>query len=621
MTVEPHDLDPSTAQAAGDAGPASARMRLTLGIAIVLAAVTWLAFGRAVVERFDFLYYDDHDYVFTNAHVAAGISWESLTWAFRPTTRVASNWHPLTLVSHMLDCQIFGLASWGHHLSNVLWHTANVLLLFGLLRKMTGAVWRSAGVAAAFAWHPLHVESVAWIAERKDLLCAFFWLLGMWLYVDYTRRIGVGRYLAVCGCLLLGLLAKPMIVTFPFTLLLLDYWPLRRFVPVDESWSSRWRCGGMLLAEKIPLLLIVVAGCLVTLVAQQNALVSWERLTLGERLINAALSYDKYLLKTIWPLQLATPYVLDEQGLTVWQGLFAALPLVVVSGLAVALRRSRPYGLVGWCWFLGTLVPVIGLVQVGVQALADRYTYFPLIGILIALFWGLGDLVAAWPRLRWPTVVATVLALVALLPLTVRQVGYWRDTMVLLRHTLDVTGDNVPARSGLAAALLAEERYDEALVECQKILDSRPGFFEAYYVRGRAFRETNRPIEAALAFSAALENADGPIDAHRFVQLAMTAARVFATHPEASARNPERAVALAEAACRVTHSTDAHVLDTLAAAYAAAGRFPEAIARAQAAHRIAVAARRSELAARIEGRLRLYRQGEPFRHDPLTAEF
>jgi len=605
-------------------GESTSNWKLALFVAASLALLTGLVFGRAVVERFAFLYYDDHEYVFNNPRVSPGLSWSGIAWAFHPATRVSSNWHPLTLLSHMLDCQIFGLESWGHHLTNVLWHSANVVLLFGFLRSMTNALWRSALVAALFAWHPLHVESVAWVAERKDLLCAFFWLLGSWFYVGYARRPSAGRYAPVAGCLLLGLLAKPMIVTFPFTLLLLDCWPLQRLGDGDHPdaglWRN-WRNWRQRVLEKAPLFVLVLLGCAVTLRAQESAALSWERLTLTERVTNAALSYDTYLLKTFWPARLTTMNLVDEDGLRAGQGLLAAIPLVLLSAAAVLLRRRFPAGFVGWFWYLGTLVPVIGLVQVGLQAYADRYTYVPLIGIFIVVAWGLGELVRFAPRLTGPVIAGVVVVLALLMARTYDQLGYWRDTIVLLRHTLEESAENVPARYGLASALRAEARYDEAIAECDAILQLRPAFFEAHYMRGRALRESGRYLEAAGAFREALRQAQGRMDVRRSIQLSIVAARVYACHPDPQLRNPALAIELAEFANKITHYADPEVLDTLAAAYASAGRFDEAEARARTALGQALETRQGDLAARIRDRLEHYRRREPYVSDPARVKF
>lgn len=591
-----------------------------LAVAGVLVVVTLALYARVAVQRFPFLHYDDQQYVFENPRVVEGLSWSGVGWAFSPSTIVASNWHPLTLLSHMLDCQIYGLAAWGHHLTNVLWHAVNTLLLFGVLHRMTGAVWRSALVAALFGWHPLHVESVAWVSERKDLLCAFWWLLGMWFYIAYVRRPNVWRYLPVASCLLLGLLSKPMIVTFPFALLLLDYWPLGRYAAARGSGKALRRFG-QLFAEKLPMLVLVWMGSNAALYAQRATIMRLDRLSLGQRLTNAAMAYDTYLWKTIWPTGLATPYPLDETGLHAADGLMAAIPLLLTSAVAIAFGRRFAYGVVGWCWFLGTLVPVIGLVQVGVQSLADRYTYLPSIGLFLALAWGLGDLVAWAPRLKRPVLAGATIALLLLSAATVHQIGYWRDTVILLTHTLDVTGENLRARYGIARVLIAERRYDEALEQCTAMLSAQPDHFEAYYLQGLVYHATDRPGEAANAFAQTVRHGTGRMTAKQFLQLAIPAARTFAAHPDARVRDAAQAVEMAEFACQLTHYSHAEALDTLAAAYAEAGRFSEAAARAETAQKIAIAARLTELAQRIEQRKLLYRQQQPFRNDPVKSRF
>lgn len=591
------------------------------GIVFLLSVVTLAVFGRAVVEGFDFLYYDDHEYVFKNPQVVEGLTWQAARWAFRPTTRVASNWHPLTMLSHMLDCSIYGLRAWGHHLTNILWHLANVLLLFTWLRRMTGALWPCALVAALFAWHPLHVESVAWIAERKDVLSTFFWLVGCLVYTEYSRRPGPWRYLAVCLALLLGLLCKPMVVTFPFALMLLDYWPLGRYSAIPAGWRAAASRFARLAAEKLPMLLLVAAASLVTLEAQSQSKMSLEYVTAGQRLINAALSYDRYLAKTVWPAGLATPYLLEPDELAAADGIIAAVPLVLVSGLAIALARRLPYLFVGWCWFLGTLVPVIGLVQVGVQSMADRYTYIPLLGPFIAVAWGLADLVGAWPLVRRPVAAGVVAALVLLAAVAFRQVGYWRDTVALLRHTLVVTGENYVARLGLGAALRAEQRYDEALVELDAVTRSKPDFHPAYYQRALVRMKLGDHARAARDFAEGVRLGHGQIERRQETMMAMAAARVFATDPQENHRDVAIAIEMAEHACRLTGSRSAEPLDALAAAYAEAGRFSEAIARATMARQIALRSGKHDLARRIDQRIELYRRRQPYREDPANSRF
>src|ERR1051325_6928527 len=351
---------------------------LVLAIAAVYLPVIWL----------DFLNYDDPDYVLENIHVCSGIKWEGILWAF--THSHSGNWHPLTWISHMLDCQFYGLKPAGHHVTNLLFHTANTLLLFGLLRFLTGAVWRSACVAALFAVHPLHVESVAWIAERKDVLSAFFWILTMWAYVKYLEDPVFRRYALVLISFALGLMAKPMLVTLPFALLLADYWPLRRF-SFDSDRHAIWR----LALEKIPLIALTVVASIITFEVQKagGSVNGLEKIPLGLRIENAAVTYLAYIRNFLWPVRLAAFYPYPISVPLSW-AVGRVLAMLGFNIAALMLARRYAYLLVGWFWYLGTLVPVIGVVQVGGQARADRYTYIPLIGILIIVAWGCSELLA-----------------------------------------------------------------------------------------------------------------------------------------------------------------------------------------------------------------------------------
>ena len=359
--------------------------RLAVRLCMVLFIGTLLAYSPVV--NHDFLSYDDNQYIVSNPHVSPGLTRDGFVWAW--THFHAANWHPLTWLSHMVDCQLFGVESAKHHFVNLLLHTANAIALFLVLRRLTGETWRPFWVAAFFALHPLHVESVAWVAERKDLLSTFFGLLALGAYARYADRPGLGRYLLVVLAFVLSLLSKPMLVTLPFVLLLLDGWPLRR-----DGW--RW-----LVLEKVPLLLVSAASCAVTVFAQRagGAVVPLERMPLEVRAASAVLAYLGYLRQTIWPIGLAGFYPMQAMRLGTVAA--AGLGLVLVTGLALALRRRAPAVLVGWLWYLGTLVPVIGLVQVGAQASADRYTYVPLIGIFIAGAWAVPDGWLLRPRPRW----------------------------------------------------------------------------------------------------------------------------------------------------------------------------------------------------------------------------
>ncbi len=384
------------------------RYRTEIAVCVALLALTAGAMGVGCWNGFT--NYDDNDYVTANRRVKAGLSWSDTRWAF--TTTHAANWHPLTWLSLQLDATLYGPESaWGYHLTNLLLHGADVLLLFLALRHMTGAVWRSAAVAALFAVHPAHVESVAWVAERKDVLSAFFWMLTMLAYAWYAERPGWRRYLPVVASFALGLMAKPMVVTLPCVLLLLDYWPLRRVADL--------RSAAKRVAEKLPLFALTAAACVVTMVAQQGAMSSLERLPFEQRLANTVVAYAAYLGELVWPAKLALLYPHPHEALPLADAARAGVILLVITGLVILARRRR-YLTVGWLWYLGTLVPVIGLVQVGAQSMADRYTYLPYIGLFIAIVWAAADLAA----LR-PLPVRTILAPSALALGVWAPVGLW----------------------------------------------------------------------------------------------------------------------------------------------------------------------------------------------------
>ncbi|MBP8985939.1 MAG: tetratricopeptide repeat protein [Syntrophobacterales bacterium] len=424
-----------------------------------------------------FVFYDDLDYVRNNVHVRRGLTFSSVLWAFQTTAE--SNWHPLTWLSHMLDCQFFGLNPGGHHLTNLLFHAANSILLFVLLKKMTGALWRSAVVAALFAVHPLHVESVAWVAERKDLLSTFFFLLTLLAYVSYTRRPDWKRYAAVFLLFALGLMAKPMIVTLPFVLLLLDYWPLDRIHPAESSRLSQYLPTiRRLITEKIPLFALSALSCAVTVYAQRPALQSFNDIALSTRIENALVSYVKYLGKTVFPEGLAVFYPYPA-AIPEGVALLSAAILVFITIEVLRAAKARRYLPVGWFWFLGTLAPVIGIVQVGDQAMADRYTYIPLIGVFIVLAWGAED-IRSLLRVnvkKIGTATAAVLSLLAFL--SFNQAGRWKNSVTLFEHTIRVTENNYLAHNNLAAALVVEGKLDRAAAHAAEALRTNPGFIDA----------------------------------------------------------------------------------------------------------------------------------------------
>jgi tetratricopeptide (TPR) repeat protein len=478
--MDQHDQEPLQIRRGGSLAE---RRRLLVSLLIVAATVG--AFAQVIQHQF--VHLDDHIYVLDNPQVRRGLAPESIRWALTATT--ATNWHPLTWLSHMLDVTLFGVSPGAHHLVNLLFHTANALLLFLLLCRSTGATWRSGLVAALFALHPLHVESVAWISERKDVLSGLFWWLTMLSYLSYANRPTLPRYLPVLLLFALGLLAKPMLVTLPFVLLLFDLWPL-------ERWGRDRARLRYLLLEKVPLLLLATVSCIVTLHVQQDALASPEGSSLTLRITNAVTSYAVYLGKTLWPAHLAAFYP-HPVSIPVWQWLGASVLLVALSLLALRSVSTRPYFAVGWCWFLGTLVPVIGLVQVGRQALADRYTYIPLVGIFVIIAWGAEEFVRRY-RLSL-RLVAFVFALIftVLTWLTWQQVRTWHDSITLFEHALHLTRDNYVAHVNLGRALAEEGRPAEAEQHLREALRIYPGYDEARVNLGVLLAKDGRFEEAA----------------------------------------------------------------------------------------------------------------------------
>jgi tetratricopeptide (TPR) repeat protein len=410
-----------------------------LDLAVCLGLILSILIVYAQVSQFDFVNYDDGDYVYRNARVQEGLTAGNLKWAF--TAIVAANWMPLTLLSHMLDVQLFGMHSGMHHMVNVLFHALAAILLFVVFRRTTGSPYASAFVAFFFALHPLHVGSVAWIAERKDVLSTFLWFLALYLYVRYTEHPTAGRYLSVTGVFCLGLMSKPMLVTFPFTLLLFDLWPLRR-----QQWPK-------LVLEKVPLLILSVAASLITYLSQQSY-GAFEKGSLSIRAENATVSYVIYLGQTLWPERLAVFYPLPD-SIAPWKVAAAAIFLLAVTVIAMRGWRTRPYLTTGWLWYLGTLVPVIGLVQVGAQSHADRYTYIPLIGLSVMLAWGAAEIVRHRPHLRSAVAAAAIGWCVVSIVVARMQTEYWRNSETLFRRAIDVTQNNWIAESNIGLYLVA----------------------------------------------------------------------------------------------------------------------------------------------------------------------
>ena len=452
----------------------------------LLLALTTIALYNSVT-RAPFLNFDDQVYVTDNPQVRAGLTWNTVVWAFR--TPKAFDWHPITWLSYALDWQIFGLDPAGYHTINILLHAANAVLLFLLLEGATGLAWRSLAVSALFALHPINVESVAWISERKTVLSMLFFLLALAAYGWYTRRPRIGRYLVVTLAYVLGLMSKAQVITFPFALLLLDYWPLGRLAPhparphevggepaVAAAGPSFWK----LIGEKVPWFALSAVSAVITLKtggAAFNYMVLTDltrsKLSLWLRLGNAALSYVKYLGKAFWPVNLAIVYPHLGPGISIPGAVLSAFAIIAVSILALIFRRRRPF-LVGWFWFLGTLVPMIGLVDIGVHAMADRYAYIPLLGIFVIVSWGAADLIKRWHVPTAVTAAGTVAILLALGIALHRQASFWSDNVTLWTHTLEITEANFTAEDNLAGALITQGRVEEALPHLLRARALRP---------------------------------------------------------------------------------------------------------------------------------------------------
>jgi tetratricopeptide (TPR) repeat protein len=455
--------------------------------------------------------------VIENAHVNQGLTWSNIAWAFKTTSE--DNWHPLTWISHMADVQIFGLKPAGHHLVNLLWHTLNVLLLFLLLRKATGYIVRSAIVAALFALHPLNVESVAWIAERKSLISTAFLFLALFAYGWYARRPGIGRYLTVVLLYGLGLIAKPMIITLPFLLLVADYWPLERLgvpgmnPPGEAPFGRNFL---KLLAEKIPLVLMSIGSAVITVYAQSvgGALGSTVLLPFKWRVRNAIYSYLAYILKGFWPSRLAVFYPHPEGGLATWKVAAAALIIIAISA-AVWRYREKRYLLTGWLWYLVALVPVIGIVQVGRQAMADRYAYLPLIGLFVMVVWLTADFAVQAPSLRPALAGVTLIALSFYAYISYIQIGYWQTSYTLFTHALEVTSRNGIAEDNLGVALLNGGRADLALGHFEAAVADMPTFSTAHYDLGTVLQKQGRPDEAVRQYRLALDYTGDAVEASR----------------------------------------------------------------------------------------------------------
>ena len=629
--------------------PASSSSNLGKNLLVcgLLLLGVYAVFGQTT--RYGFTGFDDPDYVYQNPFVTRGLTVRGVQWALTRTK--AANWHPLTWISHMLDCQYFGLDARWHHATNLVLHGISACLLFVLLRRLSDAFWASAFVAAIFAVHPLRVESVAWIAERKDVLSGLLFFLTLLAYESYVRHgFSMGRYLVATLLFILGLMAKPMLVTLPLVALLLDYWPLGRFreqeaPPGDEpdevETRDRLPVFLPLLMEKLPWLALSAASCAITIVAQKRAILSFDRLPIAVRLPNAAVSYAAYLKQAVWPQDLAVYYPYHGKSLPLPALIGSVVLLAGISLAVVCLRRRCPYLLVGWLWYLGMLLPVIGLLQVGSQAMADRYTYLPLIGISFGIVWAASDVVRRWPRTRVAVAALATILLAMSLVAAWRQTSYWRDDVLLWSRTAACTAENATALNNLAAALVVAGNEVEARKKIERANEIEPDFPMAHFNLGIELAVECKVKEAISQLTKAVELEPNWAQSHnelakmlagqhrwreaighleRALELDPDAVIVqenlawtLASVDPAEGGDPQQAVALAERICRLVPSPDDNEWDTLAAAYASAGRFADAAAVADRALQMAAARGKEKEAAEIRHRIKLYRAGKPFR--------
>jgi Flp pilus assembly protein TadD len=460
-------------------------------ICLVLVFITFAVYYQ--VCSFGFINLDDPGYVSENPNIQTGFSLNAVKWAF--TSGYAGNWHPLTWLSHILDWQLFGSNPAGHHLANLFFHIANTLLLFIVLKKMTGALWQSAFVAALFALHPLHVESVAWVAERKDVLSTFFWLLTMWAYAHYAKNPKLKWYLVSLVLFALGLMSKPMLVTLPFVLLLLDYWPFQRKI----SWH--------LLVEKIPFFIFAAASSIVTILAQHSgkAVVPFSLAPLNFRIANAFISYVQYIEKMFYPAGLAVFYPHPGINISILFTVISAVLLLGVTIFILGFPKNHRYLVTGWFWYLGTLVPVIGIIQVGGQAMADRYAYITLTGLFIIIAWGMPELLGKFSHRK---IVLWILSLVVLFALAVcsyLQTRYWKDTLTLCQHAIEVTNDNYQAHFCMIKPLLEQNRIDDAIRHGEQAVRISPTFVPALNALGLSLLEAKRTDDAVACYRRVLQ--------------------------------------------------------------------------------------------------------------------
>jgi protein O-mannosyl-transferase len=601
---------------------------ITAALIISVMLVFWQ------VHNFAFVNYDDGVYVAENPNIQAGINSQSVRWAF--TTGYFGNWNPLTWLSYMVDWHLSALDAKGYHITNMILHLANTLLLFFVLRQMTGAMWRSAFVAALFALHPLHVEPVAWVSGRKDLLSTLFWLLTMIAYVWYTRGPSLRRYMVVLLMFLLGIMAKPMVVTLPLVLLLLDYWPLGRMTSPDLRTIRR------LAVEKTPLFALAIIFSVIAFLTQRDigAVSQFTKVSTQLSICNALTSYFRYVEKVFWPGGLAAFYPYPVDGVSLACAAVSAMTLLAVTVLVIRLAGKHRYLLTGWFWYLGTLIPVIGIIQVGSHAMADRYTYITLTGVFVMISWGISDLTTRWP---WRAAILALAAAAVLIVIGICayvQTGYWADSLTLFSHAVKATQANYLAYNNLGLAYDELGRTNEAVGCFGQALAIYPDLAEAQNNMGNIYSRSGRSQDATDAYRRAVASRPDYAEAHFNLANELRSqgrvdeacdeyrhalrirkdwpacmsnlALLIAVYPDLKGRNPDEAVYLAQRACELTYHMEPVLVTTLAAAYASAGRFGEAVEAAQRAAAMADAGGQPQLANVIRQQLSLYRQGKAY---------
>lgn len=627
------------------------RLRSEFVVSLFLVVIILIAYWQLPAN--DFLYFDDNLYITQNTHVQKGITRESVAWAFGFTDN--EYWHPVTWLSHMLDFQLFELRPGMHHLTNLFIHIANSLLLFLTLKRMTGSLWRSAFIAALFALHPLNVESVAWASERKNVLSTFFWMLTLLTYSYYAERPGFNKYLLTIFVFALGLMAKPMLVTLPFVLLLLDYWPLNRFKLARSSNNGnlislksiydgiQWPIVFRLVLEKIPFLALSIVSIYLSSLSLKRLgfIISMESVPMKLRIANALVSYVRYIKMMVWPHNLVVFYPFPK-SIPLWQVAGAVVLLASVTILVFRALGSKPYLAVGWLWYLGTLIPVIGLVQAGLwPGLADRFTYVPLIGMFILTTWIIPDKIAEMRYGKKVLTVTAATALSALMICTWFQVRHWQNGITLFTHNLHVTPNNRMAHFALGNAYDIRGELDKALFHYSKSLEIDPNFAEAYNDLGYVLARQGNDKDAIYHYTEALRIHPTYARAHNNLGTALARqgkmkdsilhfrkalhfnpnkkkalynlSWIFATNKNDKLRNGQEAIALAEKLCKITQYNHPLALDALAAAYAETGRFDAAVLTAQKGLKLALQYGPKDLALGLKKRLQLYQAGYPFR--------